>query len=231
MQKILIIDDDERLLERLQNYLNGFGFETFTACHPESGLKTLESVNPQLVILDVMLPEMSGFEICKEIRKTSDIPVIILSARGEVTDRVVGLEIGADDYLPKPFEPRELVARIQSVLRRSRDRKKISNTFICKGLKVDINSYSVWLDDNPVELTSTEFELLKLFIQNVGKILNRDYIMETISGIEWESYNRSVDVMVHKLRSKLGDDSKKPVYLKTIRGAGYIFLGNSDETI
>ncbi len=172
-----------------------------------------------------MLPDMTGFDVCKEIRKTSEIPVIILSARGETTDRVVGLEIGADDYLPKPFEPRELVARIQSVLRRSGEEQPAVTILVFDGLQVDLEKHQVLLDGSPVELTSTEFELLKLFVQNAGKVLNRDLIMETIAGIEWESYNRSVDVLVHKLRHKLNDDSKSPRYLKTIRGTGYLFLG------
>ena len=224
-QTILIIDDDEQLIKRLQAYLEGFGYDVVTATHPAQGLQIFNDSKPHLIILDVMLPDMTGFDVCKEIRKTSDIPVIILSARGETTDRVVGLEIGADDYLPKPFEPRELVARIQSVLRRSREEQPAVTTLIFDGLQVDLDKHQVLLDGVPVELTSTEFELLKLFVQNAGKVLNRDLIMETIAGIEWESYNRSVDVLIHKLRHKLNDDSKSPKYLKTIRGAGYLFLG------
>ena len=224
-QTILIIDDDEQLIKRLQAYLEGFGYDVVTATHPAQGLQIFNDSKPHLIILDVMLPDMTGFDVCKEIRKTSDIPVIILSARGETTDRVVGLEIGADDYLPKPFEPRELVARIQSVLRRSREEQPAVTILIFDGLQVDLDKHQVLLDGVPVELTSTEFELLKLFVQNAGKVLNRDLIMETIAGIEWESYNRSVDVLIHKLRHKLNDDSKSPKYLKTIRGAGYLFLG------
>ncbi len=224
-QNILIIDDDEQLIKRLQAYLEGFGYDVLTATHPAKGLQIFNDSKPHLIILDVMLPDMTGFEVCKEIRKTSDIPVIILSARGETTDRVVGLEIGADDYLPKPFEPRELVARIRSVLRRSREEQPAVTTLVFDGLQVDLEKHQVLLDGAPVELTSTEFELLKLFVQNAGKVLNRDLIMETIAGIEWESYNRSVDVLVHKLRHKLYDDSKSPRYLKTIRGTGYLFLG------
>lgn len=224
-QTILIIDDDEQLIKRLQTYLEGFDYEVLTALHPAEGLKILSDSKPHLVILDVMLPDMNGFEVCKEIRKTSEIPVIILSARGETTDRVVGLEIGADDYLPKPFEPRELVARIQSVLRRSKEEQPTATTLTFDGLTVDFEKHRVLLDDDPVELTSTEFALLKLFVQNAGTVLNRDVIMETVAGIEWESYNRSVDVLVHKLRHKLNDDSKHPRYLKTVRGTGYLFLG------
>ncbi len=224
-QTILIIDDDEQLVKRLQSYLAGFGYEILIALHPGDGLRIFRDSGPHLIILDVMLPDMTGFDVCKEIRKTSKVPVIILSARGETMDRVVGLEIGADDYLPKPFEPRELVARIQSVLRRSRDEGLATTTLTFDGLRVDLEKHMVSLDGAPVELTSTEFELLKLFVQNAGTVLSRDKIMEIVAGIEWESYNRSVDVLVHKLRHKLNDNSKSPRYLKTIRGTGYLFLG------
>ncbi len=224
-QAILVIDDDEQLIRRLKTYLEGFDYEVLTALHPAEGLQMFRDSRPDLIILDVMLPDMTGFEVCKEIRKSSEIPVIILSARGETMDRVVGLEIGADDYLPKPFEPRELVARIQSVLRRSREEPVETTRLVFEGLEVDFEKHRVQLDDEPVELTSTEFELLKLFVRNAGKVLNRDIIMETVAGIEWESYNRSVDVLVHKLRHKLKDDSKSPRFLKTVWGTGYLFLG------
>ena len=154
----------------------------------------------------------------------------MLTARGDLTDRVVGLEIGADDYLAKPFEPRELVARIQSVLRRTDDRKndKETTTLIFEGLEVNLDNHQVVLNGQPLDLTSTEFELLTLFVKNPGKVLDRDKIMDRVSGIEWESYNRSVDVLVSRLRQKLKDDPKHPVYLKTIWGTGYLFLGREN---
>lgn len=225
---ILIIDDDEQLNERLRSYLESFNYTVLTAEHPEEGLRRIADLKLHLIILDVVLPDMNGFEVCREIRKTSEIPIIILSARGEVTDRIVGLEIGADDYLPKPFEPRELLARIQTVLRRSREEQAEEEKSILKfdDLIVDLQKYQVLLDDESVDLTSTEFELLKLFVHNPGKVMSRDIIMETVAGIEWESYNRSVDVLVHKLRQKLKDNPKNPRYLKTYRGAGYIFVGS-----
>lgn len=224
-EKILIIDDDEKLNSLLSDYLIKFGFHPLSADHPNQGLKILKEEEPNLVILDIMLPDMDGFEVCKIIRKESNIPIIMLTARGDLTDRVVGLEIGADDYLAKPFEPRELVARIQSVLRRADHPKKNETHLVFGGLDINLENHNVMLDGQPLELTSTEFELLTLFVKHPGKVLDRDKIMDWVSGIEWESYNRSVDVLVSRLRQKLRDDPKHPVYLKTIWGTGYLFLG------
>ena len=222
-KKILVIDDDEKLNDLLRDHLANFGFEILTAEHPTEGLRLLADQNPNLVILDIMLPEIDGFEVCKRIRQSSSVPIIMLTARGEVTDRVVGLELGADDYLSKPFEPRELVARIQSVLRRSQEESSPS-ILTFDNLHVNLESHEVSVDGNPIDLTSTEFELLNLFVINPGKILSRDEIMERVRGIEWESFNRSVDVLVSRLRQKLNDDPKHPVFLKTIWGTGYLFL-------
>ncbi|MBU2514997.1 response regulator transcription factor [bacterium] len=225
--KILVIDDDEKLNELLTGYLDRYGFEVDTTTTPTNGLELIASYEPNLVILDVMLPEMDGFEVCKAIRRESSVPIIMLTARGEVTDKVVGLEIGADDYMPKPFEPRELVARIQSVLRRSKSESR-SAILTFGELTINLENHDVSIGNESIELTSTEFELLTLFVKNPGKVLNRDQIMEWVSGIEWESFNRSVDVLVSRLRQKLGDDPKHPRYLKTIWGTGYLFLGKHD---
>lgn len=225
-QTILVIDDDIELTTRLERYLKDFDFKVEAVTHSEKGLQYLQEKKPKLVILDVMLPDMNGLDVCKQIRKNSQIPIIILSARGEVTDRIIGLELGADDYIKKPFEPRELVTRIQTVLRRSYELSDHPNPCLDFGdLKVDLDSHTVYLNDQLIELTSTEFHLLSLFIKNPGKVASRDYIMESVNGIEWESYNRSVDVLIHKLRHKLNDDPRHPTYLKTVRGTGYIFLG------
>lgn len=220
---VLIIDDDEKLGDLLTDYLENFGFSVFAASHPKEGLDLLHSKSPDLVILDVMMPDMDGFEVCKIIRQDSSIPIVMLTARGDVTDRVVGLEIGADDYLPKPFEPRELVARIQSVLRRSSHLSR-ADIFKFGNLSVNLGNHEVMLGEEQLELTSTEFELLSLLIKNHGKVLSRDFILENIQGIEWESFNRSVDVLVSRLRQKLKDDPKHPAYIKTIWGTGYLFF-------
>ena len=226
--KILIIDDDEKLNRLLTDYLSKMGFTVLTATLPSAGLEKLEEETPDLVILDVMLPEMDGFEVCRTIRQSSSVPVVMLTARGEVMDRVVGLEIGADDYLPKPFEPRELVARIQAILRRIQTKSK-SGIKTIGALCIDSHKYEVRVDDKLVHLTLNEFECLVLLVKNKGKVLNRDQIIEELRGIEWDAFNRSVDITMSRLRQKLGDDPKNPRFIKTIWGTGYLFIGGENE--
>ena len=226
--KILIIDDDEKLNRLLTDYLSKMGFTVLTSTLPSAGLEKLEEETPDLVILDVMLPEMDGFEVCRTIRQSSSVPVVMLTARGEVMDRVVGLEIGADDYLPKPFEPRELVARIQAILRRIQTKSK-SGIKTIGALCIDFHKYEVRVDDKLVHLTLNEFECLVLLVKNKGKVLNRDQIIEELRGIEWDAYNRSVDITMSRLRQKLGDDPKNPRFIKTIWGTGYLFIGGENE--
>ena len=225
---ILIIDDDKKLNNLLSDYFSKFGFKVTTVTHPDEGLKILKRELPDIIILDIMLPKMDGFEVCKEIRKEYSVPIIMLTARGEVTDRIVGLELGADDYLPKPFEPRELVARIQSVLRRSSEDLK-SGIIKFGRLVVDIEKHSVLLDGENVDLTTMEFEILSLFIRNPGKVFTRDHLMDRIRGIEWEAFDRSIDVLISRLRQKLNDHPKKPSFIKTIWGTGYKFIGEELE--
>ena len=225
--KILIIDDDEKLNQLLTDYLGKMGFTVLTATLPSTGFEKLKGENPDLVILDVMLPEMDGFEVCRSIRQASSTPVIMLTARGEVMDRIVGLEIGADDYLPKPFEPRELVARIQAILRRIQVKSK-SEIKTIGALSIDFHKYEVRVDEKLVHLTLNEFECLVLLVKNNGKTLNRDQIIEELRGIEWDAFNRSVDITMSRLRQKLGDDPKNPRFIKTIWGTGYLFIGGEN---
>ena len=224
-KQILIIDDDQKLNELLKSYLSKFDMSVAAAVHPDEGLNLLKKRSPDLVILDVMLPGKDGFEVCKEIRKSSKIPIIMLTARGDVTDRVVGLEIGADDYLPKPFEPRELVARIQSVLRRLAPSPKPGGFLESGGLKVDLSKRTASLKDKDLGLTTTEFEILSFFMRNPGMVLNRDRIMEYLKGIECEAFNRSIDIAVSRLRRKLKDPAARPKFFKTVWGEGYLFIG------
>jgi DNA-binding response OmpR family regulator len=221
---ILIIDDDAKLNQLLKDYLKDFGFDVATATHPAKGLKKLKQTAPDLVILDIMLPEMDGFEVCRTIRQTSDVPIIMLTARGEITDKVVGLELGADDYLAKPFEPRELVARIQSVLRRTRlltDTRSLS----FNRLVIDPAKQIARLDGKPVDLTTNEFRALVLLAANAGKVLNRDQLLQELRGIDCDAFNRSVDITVSRLRQKLKDNPKAPEFIKTVWGSGYVFIG------
>ncbi len=222
-KKILVIDDDEKLIDLLEGYLAKFGFDVLSATSPGVGLRKMRRLEPDLIILDVMLPNKNGFETCKEIRQESDIPIIMLTARGEVTDRVIGLELGADDYLPKPFEPRELVARISTILRRNEGRPS-RNKLVISGLEVDSSARSVALDGEEIELSTAEFDVLYLLASHPGRTFNRDQMMDRLKGAEWAAFDRSVDVLISRLRQKLKDDPKKPRFLKTVWGTGYMFV-------
>ncbi|MGD8992826.1 MAG: response regulator transcription factor [Desulfobacterales bacterium] len=222
---ILIIDDDSRLNQLLKDFLKDFGYTVITATHPARGLKKLKQAVPDLVILDVMLPDMDGFEVCRVIRQASNIPIIMLTARGEVTDKVVGLELGADDYLAKPFEPRELVARIQSVLRRSQQLAD-NKTLTFERLTIDLDKRIALLDGKSLDLTTNEFSALALLARNAGKVLNRDQILQELRGMDCDAFNRSVDIAVSRLRQKLKDNPKAPEFIKTVWGSGYVFIAN-----
>ena len=225
---LLIIDDDAKLNQLLKDFLKDFGFDVIAATHPTKGLKMLKQAAPDLIILDIMLPGMDGFEVCRSIRQTSNVPIIMLTARGEITDKVVGLELGADDYLAKPFEPRELVARIQSILRRTRlSTDTRSLTF--NRLAIDTAKQIVLLDGKPVDLTTNEFRALALLAGNAGKVLNRDRILQGLRGIDCDAFNRSVDITVSRLRQKLKDNPKSPQFIKTVWGSGYVFIEESKK--
>jgi DNA-binding response OmpR family regulator len=223
---ILVIDDDRKLNELLTSYLKQFGMDVLTAAHPDEGMTILRTRAPALVILDVMLPGRDGFTVCREIRQESAVPIIMLTARGDLPDRVVGLELGADDYLAKPFEPRELVARIQTVLRRAGEARPSLKThrLRAEALTVDLRSRAASLNGTPLELTTAEFEILALFLQQPGAVLSRDQIMERLRGTDCEAYDRSIDIAISRLRHKLHDDPKHPRYFKTVWGTGYLFL-------
>lgn len=224
--RVLVIDDDERLNALLTRYMDRFGFAVHSATDPRSGLRLLKNDPPDILILDVMLPEMDGFAVCRKVRENSRVPVIMLTARGEVMDRIVGLELGADDYLAKPFEPRELVARVQAVLRRGlaaddRERLRFGN------LDVDWSTRCAHLGDRDLGLTTAEFELLALLVRNPGRVLSRERILDGTRGIDWEAYDRSIDILISRLRQKLGDDAKRPTFIRTVRGTGYVFIGGA----
>jgi DNA-binding response OmpR family regulator len=222
-KEILIIDDDEKLNKLLKEFLLQFGYDVKSATHPKKGLEMIIASPPDLIILDIMLPDMDGFSVCKEIRKDKTIPIIMLTARGEVTDRIVGLELGADDYLPKPFEPRELVARIQSVLRRGLIQEK-KETLKYNDLVIDINKMKAAINGKDAELTTMEFDVLKLLAENPGIVFSRDRIIEKLRGYDWDAYDRSIDVLISRLRTKLNDNPQDPVFIKTVWGRGYMFI-------
>ncbi|HYP82653.1 response regulator transcription factor [Variovorax sp.] len=230
MPRILLIDDDEELAPPLAAYFARFDCRLEAAVRPSEGLARLRADHFDAAILDVMLPEMDGFALCREIRRTSDIPIIMLTARGEVMDRVVGLELGADDYLPKPFEPRELVARVQTILRRQRAAPAgpapatPARRAEFDGLAIDLDRREVLRHGDRVELTGTEFELLAMLASEPGKVFSRDDILNRLRGHEAELYSRAVDIVVSRLRRKL-----EPLdCIKTLRNAGYtLALGRS----
>ncbi|CAN5581602.1 response regulator transcription factor [soil metagenome] len=221
MQRILLIDDDKQLGQPLAAYFARYEMKLDQALRPSAGLALLRAAGApyDAAILDVMLPEMDGFELCRTIRKESDLPVVMLTARGDVMDRVVGLELGADDYLPKPFEPRELVARVQTVLRRrsATTAPPVGATLMFDGLLIDPATRSVQRRGEHIELTGTEFELLHLLARAPGKVFSRDDILNQLRGHEAELYTRAVDIVVSRLRKKL-----EPLdCIKTLRNAGY----------
>ena len=219
MHKILLVDDDEKLAPPLKRYFDRFDLSLDNETNPLQALERLQNEVFDLVILDVMLPHIDGFETCRRIRQNSDIPVIMLTARGEVTDRVVGLELGADDYLPKPFEPRELVARIHNILKRSRTSR--TSLFQWGELTLDTERKRLLRNDKPVPLTAAELGLLTLLAQNQERILTRDEIMQGLRGIDADIYSRAIDVLVSRLRRKLDH----PGLIRTERGIGYQLIG------
>ncbi len=220
---ILLIDDDERLASLLTQYFSRYELQLTAALRPSEGLALLETGGYSLVILDVMLPEMDGFEVCKVIRRTNQIPIIMLTARGDVMDRVVGLELGADDYLPKPFEPRELVARIQSILKRASPQIVQPTKLSFGALQIDTGMKRVVRGDTEIHLGTMEYQLLEFLAQNAGVTKSRDDILNHLKGTETELFSRSVDIAVSRLRQKL-----KPLeIIKTVRGSGYLFVGKA----
>ena len=209
----------------MQAYFKRYGINLVCAYNAEEGFKKLAREEHDLLLLDVMLPGKDGFEICREVRKTSNIPIIMLTARGDVIDRVSGLELGADDYIGKPFEPRELVARVQATLRRSELAGSTAGELNFEGLSIDVEARSVRVDGDPVELTSMEYELLLILARRQGRKLSRDDILSELRGIDAAILTRSVDIMISRLRQKLGDSVKPPRFIQTIWGRGYSFVG------
>lgn len=225
---VLVIDDDERLNALLAEYLSRFGFRVATETDGTRGLQALRASSPDIVILDVMLPGKDGFDVCREIRASSSVPIVMLTARGEVADRIVGLELGADDYLPKPFEPRELVARVQAVLRRNAETRR-TRRLEAGDLVLDLDRRSAIAAGTALDLTTMEFELLSVFVRNAGIALSRDRLMDAVKGLDWEACDRSIDVLVSRLRRKLADDPRRPKYIKAIWGVGYQFIGEPHD--
>jgi DNA-binding response OmpR family regulator len=219
-----MIDDDESLNRLLVDYFPRFGHELLTATSVKAGKRILRTSDPDLLILDVMLPDADGLELCRSLRLESDIPIIMLTARADVPDRVLGLQYGADDYVPKPFEPRELVARVENVMRRVRAAPMRILT-AAGGLALETETRRVTLNEEEVSLTSTEFELLRILMESRGHVLTRESLLRRLRGLDADIFDRSVDMLVSRLRNKLDDDSRSPRFIKTVWRVGYQFVG------
>ncbi len=235
---ILIIDDDRKLCRLMRDYLEPVGFRVETANTGEQGLEMALSEDFDAVILDIMMPGMDGLDVLRRLRKHSDVPVLMFTAMGDETDRIVGLELGADDYIPKTFSSRELLARLKAVIRRSRIRVHGAMNNRCNEeaperievLDIVINMHSRTVKQNGVslELTPVEFDLLARLAAGAGRILSRDQLLEAVTGRDYSVFDRSIDVHISSLRKKIGDDPRHPRYIKTVRGAGYMFLDDQD---
>jgi DNA-binding response OmpR family regulator len=221
-ERVLLIEDDSRLADMVGEYLGKAGFHVI---HAESGARGLALHGrepPDVVILDLMLPDIDGLDICRQIRARSDTPILMLTARGDPMDRVVGLEMGADDYLPKPFEPRELLARLRAILRRGRGGLK-PDLLRYGRLEIDRGAREVRLDGTPRPLTSYQFALLLALAEHAGRVMSRDALMDAVKGEQFEAFDRSIDVHVSRIRAAIEDDPRKPRRVITIRGTGYVF--------
>ena len=230
---VLIVDDDEKLCRLLGQYLMDNGYRTMRLADGSNVLKALSTESPDIIILDIMLPGKDGLEVLKEIRKDHILPVIMLTAKGDDTDRIVGLELGADDYLPKPFNPRELLARIKAVLRRSVHRGKDTDhqpqdLFITAGgITLNMAKQTVLIAENEQELSTAEFRILEVLMKNPNKVLSRDQLMTLARGRDFTAFDRSIDVHISKLRAKVEDDPQSPSRIKTVWGSGYMFVDAS----
>ncbi len=229
MDRILIVDDDVELCELISEYLSGEGFEVEAVHTGEQGLKRALSGEHVLVVLDVMLPGLSGLEILRRLRTESRIPVLILTARGDDVDRIVGLEIGADDYLPKPFNPRELLARVRAILRRAGAPHAGPERIAIGDVELDPAARTVRRSGEPVELTSVEFGLLEALMRAAGQVVTREQLAQSVLGRRFMPYDRSIDMHVSKLRKKLGEQAGDTERIKTIRGVGYIYARPSSD--
>ncbi len=225
---IFVIDDDVELTGLLNEFLTSHNYHISIFNNPLKAIDALFKKSHfvcDLVILDIMMPELDGFQVLRKIRESSNVPIIMLSAKGKVADRVVGLELGADDYLAKPFEPQELLARIQSILRRVSSSNAMVDIIDFEGLSVNKIKQEVLVDDKLITLSTAEMEALMLFVDNPNAPLSRDFLVENLRGIEWQTCDRSVDVLVSRLRNKLGESPSKTRFIITVHGIGYRFVG------
>lgn len=223
MYKIVIIDDDKQLLELMEAFFSSHHFEVVSFCSPLAGLEFLTKSHADLLILDVMMPDLDGFDLLRKLREFSKLPVIMLTARGAIEDKINGLDSGADDYMAKPFEPRELLARVNSLLRRAVE--KSSEKLLINGtLQLDLHRREFTCCNRGIALSQTEFEVMTVLMLNAGSTVSRDQVMEHLKGVDATAFDRSIDIMISRIRKKIGDDPRKPSLLKTVRGEGYMLV-------
>jgi two-component system alkaline phosphatase synthesis response regulator PhoP len=228
-ERILVVDDEDSIVQLVSYNLRRAGYEVVSTGNGEEALALARSEAPDLVILDVMLPGMDGFDVCKELRKEHQMPILMLTARDEEIDRVVGFEIGADDYVVKPFSPRELVGRVKAILRRSRkeaaEPREPEDTLHFGSLSINFVTYEVARDGGRVDLTPTEYQILKVLAQNPGRVFTRDELVDRVMGPDFFGDVRTVDVHIRHLRAKIEENASDPKFIETVRGAGYKFTG------
>ena len=226
-ERILLIEDDPRLAEMVSEYLGEAGFRVSIATAGRAGLERLAREPFDALVLDLMLPDMNGLDVCRELRAKSDTPVLMLTARGDAADRIVGLELGADDYLPKPFQPRELLARLRAILRRGKS-AATAKLLRFGRLEIDCDARAVRVEGEARSLTGYQFALLVAFAENAGRVLSRELLMDLVKGEPLEAFDRSIDVHVSRIRVAIEDDPRKPRRIVTVRGAGYVFAKAQD---
>ncbi len=227
---VLIVDDDEKLLKLLQTYFERDGFTTFLACDGYQAIKIFRERKPDIVVLDLMLSGIDGWEICRKIRKESDTPILMLTARDEEADRLIGLEMGADDYVTKPFSPREVVARSRAILRRTyKNVEKPKQVIRVGALMIDLERYIASIKGNELDLTATEFKILELLASNPGRVFSRLQIVEHVQGYAFAGYDRTIDAHIKNLRRKLADNPKEAQMIQTVYGVGYKLAGEPND--
>lgn len=228
-ERILLVEDDPRLAEMLSEYLGEAGLRVSVAAIGAAALTELAKAAHDAVILDLMLPDMDGLDVCRNFRQHSDVPVLMLTARGDATDRIVGLELGADDYLPKPFQPRELLARLRAILRRRGNAAMAADRPLRFGrLEIDRAAHALRLDGAERTLTSYQFALLLVLADNAGRVLSRETLMDKLKGAQLEAFDRSIDVHISRIRAAIEDDPRRPRRVITLRGSGYVFAKVQD---
>ncbi|MFA9491233.1 MAG: response regulator transcription factor [Anaerolineales bacterium] len=223
LTEILVVDDEQKIIQITSDYLEAAGYAVLAADDGISALRIVDESQPDLIILDLGLPGMDGLDVCRELRKKSDLPIIILTARGEESDKLVGLELGADDYITKPFSPKELVARVRAVLRRMEKSTSDEEIFRVGKVWFDVLKMRLTIDDTAIELTPTEFELLLTLARQPGRIFTRNQLLDAIHGVAFESYERAIDAHIKNIRRKIEPDPRQPKYVLTVYGVGYKF--------